>query len=210
MITIEKTEVYGWEAAIRGLRNPMNSWGKSDSTFGETPHLGENDLGLMRKLYAAGSDHRKYLRYINVTADVTAPLYWWSEYDTYKVGTVANSCSKMHTIQKSPITVESFSNDGISREGRERMVRLAAECELLRQKFNQTGSMETWRELIQLLPESFNQRRTVQTNYEVLVNQYFARREHKLTEWHTYCDWIKTLPYFCEFCGITDEDIANG
>lgn len=217
MITIEKTEVYGWEAAIRGLRNPMNSWGKSDSTFGETPHLGENDLALMRKLYKAGSDHRKYLRYINVTADITAPLYWWKEYDTYKVGTVANSCSTMHKIHAKEFTLDDFSHEHLidiygdvksflygeinePYSPKDVLEFTISALNANRIAFLETKNKKYWWQMIQLLPSSYNQKRTVMLNYEVLVNQYLARKDHKLDEWHTYCAWIETLPYWKEIC----------
>lgn len=223
MLTIENTEVFGWEAAIRGARNPMNSWDKSDSFWKVddtqdrvelyAPNcamvIGENDLKLMKNLAKAGSDHAKYLRMINVTMDVTAPLYWWKEFDTYKVGTVANSCSTMHKIHSKEITKDDFSFD----KRDEDVARycelyvdeygeyfspeeiLVAVCENLRRKYLETNDKRYWRYLIQMLPSSYNQKRTIQLNYEVLRHMYFARRNHKLDCWHTLCDWIKTLPY---------------
>ena len=215
MIKIENTEVFGWEAAIRGMRNPMNSWDKSDSEweFVEDPStinpsdeflfvLGDNDLALMKKLVAAGSDHRKFMRFINVTVDVTAPLYWLKEYDTYKVGTVANSCSTMHKIHEKPFAVEDFSTEHL----------IATDSELFnspykvfldviiclnwyRELYIKTKDKQYWWQMIQLLPSSYNQRRTLQLNYEVLRNMYHARKNHKLDEWRQFCEWIETLPY---------------
>ena len=204
MIKIENTEVFGWKAAIRGMRNPMNSWDKSDTVFcGEfAPEIGDNDIALMKKLVAAGSDHRKFMRFINVTVDVTAPLYWWKEYDTYKVGTVANSCSTMHKIHEKPFVVEDFSTEHL----------IATDSELFnapykvfldvmiclnwyRELYIKTKDKQYWWQMIQLLPSSYNQRRTLQLNYEVLRNIYHARNNHKLDEWRQFCEWIETLPY---------------
>ena len=221
MIKIEKVDTYGWEAAIRGMRNPMNSWDKSDSSFEVydsdessfwTPNnleqknnlinmnIGENDMKLMKQLRKAGSDHRKFMRMINVTCDITAPIYWWKEYDTYKVGTVANSCSTMHKIHDKEFTLNDFSNEHLT----------AGDCVVLehtidclnknRILFLREKDKSYWYSMIQLLPSSYNQKRTVQLNYEVLLNMYHARRNHKLDEWHTFCDWVETLPYFKEIC----------
>ena len=201
MLKIENTETYGWEAAIRGMRNPKNSWDKSDSEWkfygGDCYNgvfvIGKNDLDLMMRLRNAGTDHRKYLRMITVYCDITAPLYWWKEFDTYKVGTVANSCSTMHTIHKTEISEELFSFDHVKlcEVGKEYL----NELEKLRVKFNATKDKKYWYALIQLLPSSYNQKRTVELNYEVLANMYKSRKNHKLDEWHTLCDWIEELPY---------------
>ena len=212
MIKIENTEVYGWEAAIRGLRNPMNSWSKSDSywTHIENPEtlntalyqffLGENDLKLMKSLSKAGNDHAKFLRMINVTCDITAPIYFLKEYDTYKIGTVANSCSTMHTIHKKEFTLDDFSHEHLVGEAEKALNTMIEELNFARIAYLETGDKEYWWELIQLLPSSYNQKRTVQLNYQVLKSMYFARKDHKLDEWHTFCKWIDTLPYFCEIC----------
>ena len=214
MLKIEYTDIYGFEAAIRGMRNPMNSWDKSDSGYvitnkndyelGYDPiyelEVGDNDIKLMKQLRKAGSDHRKYLRMINVTCDITAPIYWWKEYDTYKVGTVANSCSTMHKIHDKEFTLNDFSNEHLT----------AGDCVVLehtidclnknRILFLREKDKSYWYSMIQLLPSSYNQKRTVQLSYEVLLNMYHARRNHKLDEWHTFCDWVETLPYFKEIC----------
>ena len=212
MITIENTSVFGWEAAVRGMRNPLNSWDKSDSywthiedaeTLETAPFqffVGKNDLDLMKRLSKAGSDHGKFLRYINVTVDLTAPLYWWKEFDTYKVGTVANSCSTMHKIHAKEFTKDDFSREHLLNGS---LFQLGMTIELLneaREKYLETKDKVYWWQMIQLLPSSYNQRRTVQLNYQVLKSMYFARRNHKLDEWHTLCDWMLTLPYFKEIC----------
>lgn len=216
MITIEKTEVFGWGAAIRGLRNPQNSWDKSDSRW-EDPSIindevkwiiGENDMKLMKALAKAGSDHGKFLRMVNVTADITAPLYWWKEFDTYKVGTVANSCSTMHKIAAKPFSISDFSCQRLHAEyldGMRETIRLlnrARDMYLssLTQEKPLVEPKTYWWQMIQLLPSSYNQRRTVQLNYEVLRKMYFARKDHKLDEWRTLCDWMLALPYFREIC----------
>lgn len=219
MLKIENTEVVGWEAAIRGMRNPMNSWDKSDSRFsllddcGDCTHcnlrfdecneqqIGPNDLDLMTRLRNAGTDHRKFMRMITVYLDVTAPLYWWKEFDTYKVGTVANSCSTMHKIHEKEFTLEDFSiehlNDDRSAEvsNLEWFEYLILHLNRDRRKFIETKDKQYWWQMIQLLPSSYNQKRTVMLNYEVLANIYKSRRNHKLDEWHTFCDWIESLPY---------------
>ena len=203
MIKIELTEVFGWESAIRGMRNPLNSWDKSDSTFlpvytnkPSIPEIGYNDLSLMKKLSKAGNDHSKFLRMINVTCDITAPLYWWKEYDTYKVGTVANSCSTMHKIHAKEFVMEDFSID----EDLPIWRAIIEELNYAREKYLETKDKKYWKRMIQILPTSYNQKRTVQLNYQVLKNIYFARRNHKLDEWHTLCAWIESLPYFKEIC----------
>jgi hypothetical protein len=211
MIKIEKTEVFGWEASIRGLRNPLNSWDKSDTRFnweiGKTV-IGENDLSLMKRLSEAGSDHSKFLRMINVTCDITAPLYWWKEYDTYKVGTVANSCSTMHKLHAKEFTLADFSWEHLNNRSIELLETVIDELNYNREVYLETKDKSYWYNMIQLLPTSYEQKRTVQLNYQVLKNIYFARRNHKLDEWHTFCDWIEKLPYFKEICngGKKDEN----
>lgn len=232
MLKIENVDVIGWEAAIRGMRNPMNSWGKSDSSFwppidittsrdidsGHYPkyskpetYIGPNDLDLMNRLRNSGTDHRKFMRMITVYLDITAPLYWWKEFDTYKVGTVANSCSTMHKIADKEFTLDDFSHEHLT-------IRLSTD--VLKETIDalnvfrdvylnggilryENGNMrcfgkkdkEIWWQMIQLLPSSYNQRRTIMLNYEVLTNICKSRRNHKLDEWHTFCDWIEELPY---------------
>lgn len=207
MIKFENTEVMNFEGALRGMRNPLNSWAKSDSFYNYVPcencngksscitdyHIGENDLGLAQRLIKSGSDHRKFLRQIFVSVDITAPLYWWKEFDTYKVGTVANSCSTMHKIPSKKITADDFSID----EGMlGYFVDTIVYCERLRLKYLETKDKKYWRCLIQLLPSSYNQRRTVTLNYETLRNIYGSRRNHKLDEWSIgFMEWIDSLPY---------------
>ena len=201
MIKILKTETYGLESAVRGMRNPMNSWDKSDSVFKMGyVSIGENDLALMKKLSAAGNDHAKYLRMINVTADITAPLYWWKEYDTYKVATVANSTSTMHTIHKRDLTMDDFSHEHLSPLMKDHLIRTIDAMNAYRQMFVECGAKEFWWQIIQTLPCSFNQKRTVQLNYQVLKNMYHSRKAHKLDEWREFCKWIEALPYFKEIC----------
>ena len=230
MIKITNTGVYGWEAAIRGMRNPLNSWEKSDSGRGclartirgeqengrvfcrECPAtyeshcgclavkgahfvVGDNDYSLMLKLAKAGRDHAKYRRMICVTFDVVAPLYWWKEFDTYKVGTVANSCSTMHKIHTKEFDYDDFSREHLDAYGMTVLHVTVDALNLNRNKFNETKDKEYWYKMIQLLPSSYNQKRTIMLNYEVLAGMYKARKNHKLDEWHTFCDWIKTLPY---------------
>lgn len=212
MIKIENVEVVGLKAAIRGMRNPMNSWDKSDSYSPECTDVahnssnyivGEKDLDLMRRLRKAGTDHRKFMRMITVYADVTAPLYWWKEYDTYKVGTVANSCSTMHKIQDKEFTIDDFSVEHLSDacdlpngENPMKAMEQVIHClNLCRYLYVKTKDKAYWWQMIQLLPSSFNQKRTLMLNYEVLTNMYHARKNHKLDEWRDFCEWIKTLPY---------------
>lgn len=195
MIKFENTEVCGIRHAIRGMRNAMNSWDKSDSyadLIYSTFKLGENDKGLAMKLSKAGTDHRKFLRMITVYADITAPLYWWKEFDTYKVGTVANSCSTMHTIHKRDLTLDDFS---INNSQAGYYVDIIIDLNALREKYCETKDIETFRALIGLLPSSYNQKRTVMLNYEVLANIYKSRQGHKLKEWHEFIEWIEGLPY---------------
>ena len=233
MLKIENTEVIGLEAAIRGMRNPMNSWEKSDSLFydedgnlcrmGQGKNLsldeiGDSDYKLMIKLRNAGTDHRKFMRMITVYLDITAPLYWWKEFDTYKVGTVANSCSTMHKIHEKEFTFDDFSHEKLINsacmEIQEQHIRispiqaLATTIECLnsyRDLYLQTKDKKYWWQMIQLLPSSYNQKRTVMLNYEVLANMYKSRRDHKLDEWHTFCDWIERLPYSELIIGKTDR-----
>lgn len=233
MIKIEHVETYGWEAAVRGARNPMNSWHLSDSYWthiedAETQEtakfeyfLGEKDLALLKKLSSAGSDHGKFLRMITVTLDITAPLYWWKEADTYAVGVVKNSCSTMHKIHSKPIELSDFSvddfylGDDISLDLKDMFINVVADCETLRMQYLVAAenakkkdcfteaerkhfsrqAKRFWKGLIQLLPTSYNQKRTVQLNYQVLKAMYHARKAHKLDEWRTFCSWIETLPY---------------
>lgn len=195
MIILENTKVYGWEEAVRGMRNPMNSWEKRDSKFGEEMELGPNDMELMRKLRRAGRDHRKFMRMIVVSLDITAPLYWWKEFDTYKVGTVANSCSTMHTLHKRDLDLYDFSHEYLLIRGLNLLEETIFEINCLRHLYQITGDREYWYEMIQLLPSSYNQTRTVMLNYEVLANIYAARKEHKLDEWRKMCSWMeKELP----------------
>ena len=225
MIRIEETEVNGFKAAIRGMRNPMNSWDKSDTRYipfslcdeekdlelaelcgGIAPIIGKNDLELMKKLSKAGTDHAKFLRMINVTCDITAPMFWWFEFDTYKVGTVKNSCSKMHKIHIKPFLYDDFTHEGIDEVSTDypelkRIFRNYIETiEELRLLFNKTQEKKYWRALIEMLPDSYNMRATVFINYQVLKTMYHARKNHKLDEWHDFCRWCETLPYFKEVC----------
>ena len=222
MIKLKNTDVYGFEAAIRGMRNPWNSWEKSDSVYSDVHNceecahkedfsvcypnhiyncfdfiIGDNDLALMKKLVSAGTDHSKFMRMVNVTCDITAPMFWWSEYDTYKVGTVRNSCSKMHTIHIKPFDIDDFTHEGCDKipAAIDTLMYVVGECEHLRKLYNDTEQKKYWRAIIELLPESFNMRATVQLNYAVLRNMYHARKNHPLDEWRDFCRWIETLPY---------------
>lgn len=200
MLKIENVEVYGWEAAIRGMRNPMNSWARSDSKwdgFGDAEgySVGEDDLDLMKRLAAGGSTHAKYRRMIVVSLDITAPLYWWKEFDTYKVGTVANSCSTMHKIHAKEFDINDFSHEhlcDLSIRNLQDTIDVLNKCRTL---YLETKEKKYWWQMIQLLPTSYNQRRTVLLNYEVLSAIYHDRRKHKLDEWHKVCDWIESLPH---------------
>ena len=207
MIKIERTSVMNFDNAIRGARNPMNSWAKLDSAYNENGEFvfGENDLDLARRLAHAGSDHRKFLRQIFVSVDITAPLYWWKEFDTYKVGTVANSCSTMHKIHSKEFSREDFSCDRLTPEALEALDTLIAFLEGERKKFVETKDKAPWHNMIQLLPSSFNQMRTVTLNYENLISIYYARKSHKLAEWHTLCDWIMSLPYAADLIAVKEE-----
>lgn len=212
MIKIENTEVVGWEHAIRGMRNPLNSWDKSDSGIriqitstdedgkitglNQGFQIGYNDLDLMKRLINAGTDHRKFMRMIVVYTDIVAPMYWWKEFDTYKVGTVRNSCSTMHKIQAKEFTLDDFSCEHLI-NGSSKII-LKGVIDLLNQYRNQflnTNDKEYWWQMIQLLPSSYNQRSTVMLNYEVLANMYHSRKNHKLDEWKEFCKWVETLPY---------------
>ena len=203
MIKIENFEVVGWEHAIRGMRNPMNSWDKSDSAgIGEMCCIGKNDLDLMKRLVKAGTDHRKFMRMIVVYADITAPLYWWKEADTYKVGTVRNSCSTMHKITEKEFTLDDFSHEHLIIASLNSLKRTIDDLNACRDGYlNEDISnypewkKEIWWQIIQLLPSSYNQRSTLMLNYEVLVNMYHSRKNHKLDEWVDFCKWIETLPY---------------
>ena len=211
MLKIENFEVLGWEHAIRGMRNPMNSWEKSDSNFfddseghvcnicqgrGPMPliEIGQNDHTLMMNLRNAGTDHRKFMRMITVYLDITAPLYWWKEFDTYKVGTVANSCSTMHKIHAKEFTLEDFSCEKLY-DPLGDLKPIVDRLNVYRERYLKTKDKNDWWQMIQLLPTSYNQKRTVMLNYEVLANIYKSRRHHRLDEWHTLCDWISELPY---------------
>lgn len=197
MLNLKNTSVMNFENAIRGARNPMNSWGRMDSHTEPDGSFvfGPNDLDLAMRLAKAGSDHRKYLRMVFVSVDVTAPLYWWKEYDTYKVATVANSTSTMHKIHSKPFSMDDFSCDHMTDGTKKFMETVVAELENIRLRFKETKSKDDWYDMIQLLPSSYNQMRTCTFNYETLINIYRARKNHKLAEWHTFCDWIETLPY---------------
>ena len=196
MIKIENVDVYGFEAAIRGARNPMNSWDRMDSCYNNGEfEIGENDYKLLKNLTIAGPEHRKWNRMVTVTMDITAPLYWWKEYDTYKVGTVANSCSTMHKIQAKEFTLDDFSHEHLEEYPKWLLSEVISELNENREDFNRTKDKDYWWQMIQLLPTSYNQKRTVHLNYEVLGSMYHQRRHHKLTEWLEFCDTIKTLPY---------------
>jgi hypothetical protein len=201
MIKIEKTAVYGWEAAIRGMRNPKNSWAKSDTKYHDidgifdVPKIGPNDHELMMKLAKAGSVHAKYRRQIFVSVDITAPFYWWKEFDTYKVGTTSNSCSTMHKIHAKEFTFDDFSCEHLNTFNRHLLGMVINNLNTARASFNETKDKDAWWQMIQILPTSYNQTRTITLDYEVLVGMYRDRKNHKLDEWHVLCDWIKALPY---------------
>ena len=207
MIKLERTSVMNLENAVRGARNPMNSWARSDSHYDEGGNyvLGPNDLDLARRLRRAGSDHRKYLRQIFVSVDITAPMYWWKEYDTYKVATVANSTSTMHKITSKPFDIDDFSHDHMTPDTEKFMQGIVDELERIRLRYLDTKDKKDWYDIIQLLPSSYNQMRTCSFNYETLINIYFARKDHKLAEWHSFCDWILTLPYARELIVCSDN-----
>ena len=200
--------VMNLENAIRGARNPLNSWAKSDSFYDGAGQyvLGPNDLDLAVRLCRAGSDHRKFIRQILVSMDITAPLYWWKEFDTYKVGTVANSTSTMHKIHAKPFTLRDFSTDHMTPASLEQFERFLGYLEQVRLRYLDTKDKAHWYDLIQLLPSSYNQMRTVSLNYEVLANLYYARRSHKLDEWHTLCHTILALPYARQLLGACGNE----
>lgn len=198
MIDFNRVYVMNLENAIRGARNPMNSWARSDSYYDENGQyvLGENDLSLAKRLRNAGtSDHRKYLRQVMLSVDITAPMYWWKEYDTYKVATVANSTSTMHKIHSKPFEIDDFSHDHLTENGLKVLKGLVDEMEKIRLEYIETKDKSLWYDLIQLLPSSYNQMRTCTLNYETLINIYKSRKHHKLDEWRSFCEWIETLPY---------------
>ena len=207
MIKIERGCVMNLENAIRGARNPLNSWARSDSSYDENGNyvLGANDLDLARRLCSAGSDHRKFMRQILVCVDITAPLYWWKEFDTYKVATVANSTSTMHKIHAKPFEMSDFSTDHMTEGALAAFEKFVAFIEETRLKYMENKDKAYWYDLIQLLPSSYNQLRTITMNYETLVNIYYARKSHKLDEWHDVCDWILSLPYAKELILCKDE-----
>ncbi|MGI5958893.1 MAG: hypothetical protein ACOX60_05705 [Massiliimalia sp.] len=207
MIELERTSVMNLENAIRGARNPMNSWDRMDSFWDEQGNfvLGENDLNLACRLVRSGSDHRKFIRQIFVSVDITAPLYWWKEYDTYKVSTVANSTSTMHKIASKPFSLSDFSCDHMNEETLRQMEGVVAYLETLRLQYLETKDKQIWYSMIQFLPSSYQQMRTCTFNYENLINMYHARKNHKLEEWHVFCDWVRKLPYAKELI-IGDEN----
>lgn len=207
MIIIENTHVDNVVRAVYSARNAMNSWNRSDSDW-NADALGKNDLMLAKQLSEAGNDHAKFLRMINVTMDITAPHFWWAEFDTYKVGTVRNSCSKMHKIHVKEFIIDDFSTESIEECGGrtiEVFISVLNELERLRRLFNETQEKKYWRAIIELLPMGYNLKATVQLNYQVLKNMYFARRNHKLDEWHTFCNTVLSLPYFEAICVDTEE-----
>ena len=208
MLKVERSSVMNMENAIRGARNPMNSWARMDSTYDEKGNfvMGANDLDLAKRLAHAGSDHRKFLRQIFVSVDITAPLYWWKEFDTYKVGTVANSTSTMHKIHTKPFARDDFSHDRLDEGGLAALDAVIAYLESEREKFVADKSdRQSWHNMIQMLPSSYNQMRTVTMNYENLINIYYARRAHKLAEWHVLCDWIMSLPYAADLIAVKED-----
>ena len=208
MIELERTSVMNFENALRGARNPLSSWAKSDSFYGENGEfvIGEIDLSLAHRLAVSGSDHRKYLRQVFVSVDITAPIYWWKEFDTYKVGTTANSTSTMHRIHSKDCSRDDFSTDHMTEGALGALDNMISFLEESRIKFTETKDKKYWYDIIQLLPSSYNQMRTVTLNYENLINMYYARRSHKLDEWHTFCDWIRSLPYASELILIKEEN----
>jgi len=244
LIKIENVSIHGWEEAIRGMRNPMNSWDKSDSlrcsdydctecpnyydvihtcaTVSNDYVVGNNDLTLMKKLAKAGTDHRKFMRMIVVYADVTAPLYWWKEADTYKVGTVRNSCSTMHKISEKEFTLDDFSHDRLLvvekletiidwlNKYRDIYVNWDKHRSYVDSNGVELNKKDIWWQLIQLLPSSYNQKATLMLNYEVLANMYHSRKNHKLDEWHIFCDWIESLPYAELITGANNKDLKVG
>ncbi|EDP10716.1 hypothetical protein [Amedibacillus dolichus] len=211
MIKIERTSVMNFENAIRGARNPMNSWNRMDSYYDGKGNfiMGPNDLNLAQRLARAGSDHRKFIRQIFVSVDFTAPLYWWKEYDTYKVATVANSTSTMHKIASKPFELEDFSYDHMNEKALASLKATIDVLEELRQEYLETKDKTIWYSMIQLLPSNYHQMRTCTLNYETLMNIYYARRTHKLQEWHDVCDWIASLPYAKELILAVEKKPAE-
>lgn len=207
MIRLEHTSVMNFENALRGARNPMNSWARMDSAYDENGNfiMGENDKSLALRLVAAGTDHRKFIRQIFVSVDITAPLYWWKEYDTYKVATVANSTSTMHKIASKPFELDDCSHDHMNEKALHSLQQVIDTLEALRQEYLATKDKTIWYSMIQLLPSSYHQMRTCSLNYETLLNIYFARRNHKLEEWHDVCDWIRNLPYMADFIQAVEK-----
>lgn len=197
MIVVDNIETFNFEGAIRGMRNPMNSWSRCDSVFenGRIISVGPNDLNLMQRLYSAGSEHRKYLRQIFVSMDVTAPLYWWKEMDTYKIGTVANSCSTMHKLAYKEFELDDFSHEHLCEGGLEILKKLIYSLNTFREAYNDTANKDHWWQMIQLLPSSYNQKRTLTMNYENVVSIIHQRNTHKLDEWHTFVYELQKLPY---------------
>ncbi|WP_418963107.1 hypothetical protein [Butyribacter intestini] len=212
MIKFDNTAVMNFENAMRGARNPLNSWARSDSSYDENGNFvfGPNDLDLAKRLCQAGNDHRKFIRQIFISVDITAPIYWWKEYDTYKVGTVANSTSTMHKIHSKPFELTDFSTDHMTDEALDTMKVMVESLEEIRLKYMETKDKALWYSLIQLLPESYHQMRTCTMSYENAIAMYNARHNHKLEEWHTFCDWVCELPYFMElFPVIKDGEQAE-
>ena len=206
MLTVTQTKVMNIDGAIRGARNPMNSWHLSDSYTDDNGvfHLGKADLDFGRRLAVAGSDHRKFLRQVFVSVDIKAPIYWWKEFDTYKVGTVANSTSTMHKIHAKAFESSDFSTDHLTDEGKAALDHMMEYLESCRVRFNETKDKSAWYDIISLLPSAYEQTRTVTMNYENLINIYYARCNHKLDEWHIFCDWVKELPHAAEWILIRD------
>lgn len=224
MISLSNAVVFGWHSAIMGMRNPMNSWAKSDSVFYSdfSCQIGQNDLNLMKTLIKSGTEHRKFLRMIHVQMDIEAPLYWWKEFETYKIGTVSNSCSTMHKIAAKEFTLDDFSHEHltckteglwVNADGRDFMCSALDFCQITcdvlnyyRELYLKTKDKKYWWQMIQLLPSSYNQLRTVDLNYEVLLNQYFQRKDHKLDEWRIYCEQIKCFPYLSDFIEVLKNE----
>lgn len=208
MIIISNTEVSGWEAAIRGMRNPLDSWDKSDAVYkhDQLSSVGLNNLDLMRRLALSGTDHGKFLRYLTVTCDIYAPFYWWKQFDTYKVGTVANSCSTMHRIHSKPFSIDDFSHEKMTGESLNLLKDTVNLLNYYRKCYNESHDKSDWWQLIQLLPSSYNQLRTVQMNYQNIHFMVESRKAHKLDEWHDFCDWAHELPHYNDiFKGESNE-----
>lgn len=213
-IKIKNVQITGWESALRGMRNPLNSWDKADTLFKAeydmeraeyVPKIGNNDLSLMKRLSSAGTDHAKYERFIDVFCDITAPLYWWKEFDTYRMGVEKNSCSTMHKIQSKEFILDDFSCEHLEGARLDCLINTIDNLNEARIAFLETKNKDFWWQMIQLLPSSYNQKRTCKISYQALKNMYLARRNHKLDEWHAFCDWAETLPYFKEILGDVNE-----